>query len=133
MKYKDITSFVYNFLVIIRRKDIRCAVPYSTRFNHGGIGVVIGNNTILGENCVIGSGVTIGSQGKRSPRIEDNCIICTHATIVGGISVGHHSVIGANALVIEDIPPFSVAVGVPARVVKTITQKEYEIYLDERR
>jgi len=133
MKYKDITSFVYNFLVIIRRKDIRCKVPFSTRFNHGGLGVVIGEDVILGENCVIGSGVTIGSQGKKSPHIGYNCVICTHAVIIGNILIGHHSIIGAGAVVLQDIPPYSVAVGVPAKVVRSINQIEYERYLDERR
>jgi len=133
MKYKDITSFVYNFLVIIRRKDIRCKVPRTTRFNHGGLGAVIGEDVILGENCVIGSGVTIGAEKKKSPHIGHNCILCSHATIIGGILIGHHSIIGAGAVVLQDIPPYSVAVGVPARVTKTITQEEYEMYLDARR
>jgi serine O-acetyltransferase len=134
MTLKNKLELIYNCIVVlIRKRDIRCEIPLSTRFNHSGLGTVIGKGVVLGENCIIGAGVIIGAQGKKYPHIGCNCIICTHATIIGGIIVGHHSVIGAGAVVIQDIPPYSLVVGVPAKVIKTITQEKYEVYWDERR
>ena len=51
--------------------------------------------------------------------IEDHVIICSGTSIIPGVRIGHHSMIGAGAVVIDDIPPYSLAVGVPATVVKT--------------
>ena len=54
------------------------------------------------------------------PMIEDRVDIGCGAVVLGAITVGHDSVIGANAVVLKDVPPYSVAVGVPAKVIKTI-------------
>lgn len=81
------------------------------------------------DNVDISSGVKIVShsthlrcieEGKeiRKPiKIERNCFIGTNSTILMGVTIGHHSVIGAGAVVNKDIPPYSVAVGVPAKVI----------------
>ncbi len=88
----------------------------------GGIGVVINHKAIIGNNVVIHQNVSIGDNGKSldAPIIEDNCKISAGAVIIGGIRVGKNSIIGANAVVNKDIPPNSVAVGVPAKVIKQI-------------
>ena len=88
----------------------------------GGIGVVINHKAVIGNNVVIHQNVTIGDDGKSldAPIIEDNCKISAGAIVIGGIRVGKNSVIGANAVVNKDIPPNSVAVGVPAKVIKQL-------------
>lgn len=107
--------------------DIRCRVPPSTKFNHGGLGVVIGKNVKLGKNVTINQGVTIGKRnGKNNVNIGDNVTIKTNAVIIGDLSVGKNSVIGAGAVVLDDIPPNSVAVGIPAKVVKINISYESE-------
>jgi acetyltransferase-like isoleucine patch superfamily enzyme len=58
------------------------------------------------------------------PIIEDRVDIGCGAVIVGAITIGHDSQIGANAVVIKDVPPFSVAAGVPAKIIKTINPEE---------
>ncbi len=87
-----------------------------------GMGVVIGETSIIGDNVKIFNGVTLGGinsdHQKRHPTVEDNVIIGAGARILGNITLGRESNIGANAVVLEDIPPFSTAVGIPAKVIK---------------
>lgn len=87
-----------------------------------GMGVVIGETTIIGENVKLFHGVTLGgtgtNHGKRHPTIEDNVTIGAGAKVLGDITIGVNSKIGANAVVLKDIPPNSTAVGIPAKIVK---------------
>lgn len=107
-------------VVLVKSKynDITCHVPKSTTFRHYGIGIIMGDGVKLGNNCVINHNVTIGGRGKSNgyPIIEDNVRIYTGACILGNIRIGHNSVIGANAVVIRDVKPYSLMVGVPAKV-----------------
>lgn len=88
-----------------------------------GFGVVIGETAIIGDDVTIYHGVTLGGtskeKGKRHPTIENNVIIGTSAKILGNITIGENSKIGAGAVVLNDIPKNVTAVGVPAKVVKT--------------
>lgn len=85
---------------------------------HGGLGVVINSNAIIGNNVKILSNVVIGGRGDSGvPIIEDDVEIGAGAKILGGIVVGKGAKIGANAVVLHDVPPNSVAVGVPARII----------------
>ncbi len=88
---------------------------------YGGIGVVIHHRAVIGENVSIGQNVTIGGTSKKYevPVIGDNCELASGAVIVGPVTIGKDCVIGANAVVVKDIPDNSVAVGVPARVIKS--------------
>lgn len=87
-----------------------------------GMGVVIGETTIIGNNCLLYQGVTLGgtgkSRGKRHPTIGNNVVIGTGAKVLGNIAIGDNSYIGANAVVITDVPPNSTVVGVPGRITK---------------
>lgn len=96
-------------------------IAAGTQFAYGGIGVVIHKKAIVGFNCIIGSNVTIGGRSRKEglPVIGDRVYIATGAKILGPIRVGNDSVIGANAVVIEDVPEGSVVVGIPARVIKS--------------
>ena len=108
--------------------------PYCVLWGAGGIE--------MGDNVHIGSHVNITAHEavhidpavtdpmlplnfKFDPVIiEDHVIICSGTSIIPGVRIGHHSMIGAGAVVIDDIPPCSLAVGVPATVVKTFGQTE---------
>ncbi|RPI86172.1 MAG: hypothetical protein EHM34_00310 [Nitrosopumilales archaeon] len=121
---KYASRLLVTFMVIFLRSDIQSKVPYSTIFNHGGIGVVIGKGIKIGGHCIIGQNVTLGSRKGGVPTIGWGVVICAHSIIIGPIHVGHHSIIGAGSVVIDDIPPYSVVVGNPARVVHTIQSEE---------
>ncbi|RPF27750.1 serine O-acetyltransferase EpsC [Georgenia muralis] len=84
-----------------------------------GMGVVIGETAEVGEDVVLFHGTTLGgvsmSRGKRHPTIGDRVLIGAGAKVLGPIRVGSDARVGANAVVVKDVPPGAVAVGVPAR------------------
>lgn len=84
-------------------------------------GVVIGETAVVGEDVTIYHGVTLGGTSlertKRHPTIGDRVTIGAGAKLLGPIEVGQDSRIGANAVVVKDVPPNSVVVGVPGQVV----------------
>lgn len=84
-----------------------------------GMGVVIGETAEVGDDVMLYHGVTLGGRqregGKRHPTIEDGVAIGAGAKVLGPITIGAGSVIGANAVVTRDSPPDSVLVGVPAK------------------
>ncbi len=88
-----------------------------------GMGIVIGETAEIGDNVTIFHGVTLGGtgkdQGKRHPTVEDDVLIGAGAKILGPIFIGKGAKIGANAVVLGDVPPGMTAVGIPARVVDT--------------
>jgi serine O-acetyltransferase len=96
-----------------------------------GTGVVIGETAIVGNNVTLYHGVTLGGtgkeKGKRHPTVEDNVMIGAGAKILGPVVIGRCSKIGANAVVLKDIPPYSTAVGVPAEVVKNTNECAFEV------
>ena len=87
-----------------------------------GMGVVIGETAIVGDNCTILQGVTLGGRGnvkgKRHPTLANGVFVGAGAKILGNIEIGNNVKIGANAVVLTDIPDDSTAVGIPARVIK---------------
>lgn len=87
-----------------------------------GMGVVIGETCEIGDDVVIYQGVTLGGtgkeQGKRHPTIGSNVVIASGAKVLGSFTVGDNSRIGANAVVLKEVPPNSTVVGIPGRVVK---------------
>ena len=86
-----------------------------------GMGVVIGETAIVGSDVTVYQGVTLGGTGKetgkRHPTIEDGVVVSAGAIVLGSITVGADSKIGAGAVVIHDVPPGCTVVGVPGRVV----------------
>ncbi|MDP2939588.1 MAG: serine O-acetyltransferase EpsC [Candidatus Omnitrophota bacterium] len=87
-----------------------------------GMGVVIGETSLLGEGVLLYQGVTLGGtgreKGKRHPTLGNNVVVGAGAKILGNITVGDNSYIGANAVVIKDVPANSTVVGVPGRITK---------------
>lgn len=86
-----------------------------------GMGVVIGETCEIGNNVTIYQGVTLGGtgkeKGKRHPTIQDNVLIATGAKVLGSITVGQGSKIGAGSVVLKEVPANSTVVGIPGRVV----------------
>lgn len=87
-----------------------------------GMCVVIGETAEIGNNVLMYHNVTLGGtgnhHGKRHPTVKNNAIISSGAKILGPITIGENSKIGANAVVLKDIPDNATAVGIPAKVIK---------------
>lgn len=92
-----------------------------------GMGVVVGQTAQIGNNVVIYSGVVLGTRNggwdkgygiKRHPTIGNNVMIGAGAKVLGNITIGDNVKIGANAVVLKNIPDNSIAVGIPARIIR---------------
>ena len=87
-----------------------------------GMGVVIGETAVIGDNVTLFQGVTLGGtgkeRGKRHPTLGNNVVIGAGAKVLGNIVIGEGSYIGANAVVIKEVPPNSTVVGIPGRITK---------------
>ncbi|MCC5889426.1 MAG: serine O-acetyltransferase [Alkalibacterium sp.] len=100
-----------------------------------GMGVVIGETAVIGDDVIIFHGVTLGGRGdetgKRHPTVEDGVLLSAHAQIIGNVTIGKQAKIGANAVVLNDIPEGVTAVGIPAKIVKTRQENEQSLPADE--
>ena len=85
-----------------------------------GMGVVIGETAVVGDDVLLFHGVTLGGRsmrrGKRHPTLGDNVTVGAGAKVLGPVQIGSGAQIGANAVVITDVPPDYVAVGIPAKI-----------------
>jgi serine O-acetyltransferase len=118
-------SFVYRILKlwsqILTGIDLPCEAMVGRRFKieHFG-GIIVSGDAVFGDDVVIRNGVTVGLRhtGTRgSPVIGNRVDIGAGAKVLGSIRIGDDVAIGANAVVLQDVPPKSIAVGVPARVI----------------
>ena len=86
------------------------------------VGIVIGETTEIGNNVTVYQGVTLGGTGKdvgkRHPTIEDDVMISAGAKVLGPLTIGKGSKIGAGSVVLKSVPPYCTVVGIPGRVVK---------------
>ena len=86
-----------------------------------GMGVVVGETTEIADGCSIYQGATLGGtsleKGKRHPTLEENVVVGAGAKILGPVTIGANARIGANSVVLHDVPPGTVVVGVPGQVV----------------
>ncbi len=98
-----------------------------------GMGVVIGETAEIGDDVMLYHGVTLGGRslehGKRHPTIGDRVTVGAGAKVLGPIVIGADSAIGANAVVTHDVPPESIATGIPA-VVRPRSEKQREPLVD---
>jgi serine O-acetyltransferase len=108
-----------------RRNQFRCGVDLPSSLVAGpglkllhGWGCVINRDTRIGTNVLIMQGGTVGGTGTGTPTINDDVIIYATTTVVGGIRLGHGSVVGAGAVVVCDVPAGCSAVGSPARILQ---------------
>ncbi|MFQ5847888.1 MAG: serine O-acetyltransferase [Candidatus Methylomirabilales bacterium] len=132
--------FVGRFLSHLNRFLTGIEIHPAARLGPGlfidhGMGVVIGETTAVGENVTIYQGVTLGGTSlerkKRHPTIGNNVIIGTGAKILGPFKVGDNSKIGSGSVVVKEVPPNSVVVGVPGRVIyqdgkKKVTEMDFD-------
>ena len=109
-------------------------IPYSARIGkgtilgYGGLGIVIHGRSVIGKNCHIDQNVTIGGTSRiyGVPVMGDHVYVCAGAKILGPVTIGSDVVIGANSVVLKDIPANSLVVGIPGHIVKTcIKMKDY--------
>jgi len=121
--FKVIARIIMGISQILTNIDIHPGATIGRRvFIDHGIGVVIGETAIIGNDVTIYQGVTLGgvslNKGKRHPTIEDNVVIGGGAKVLGDITIGKGSKIGANSVVVKDVPPYSTVVGIPGKIVK---------------
>jgi serine O-acetyltransferase len=102
--------------------DIHPAV----HFSHNALAVVITKEARIGAGCLIGTHAMLGSRWpeRGGPHLEEDVIVHAGAKIIGPVRIGRGSVIGANAVVLTDIPRYSLAVGVPAVIKKSGIQND---------
>jgi serine O-acetyltransferase len=117
-------SFLYKVLHFLATMwlgaELPCEAVLGSRFciEHIG-GIVVSGDAVFGDDCVIRNGVTVGlrHRGRRgSPRLGNRVDIGAGAKLLGPISIGDDTAIGANAVVLCDVPANSIAVGIPARI-----------------
>jgi serine O-acetyltransferase len=93
-----------------------------------GFGVVIGQTTIIEDDVLIYQGVTLGgvslTPGKRHPTIKSGVVIGAGAKVLGNITIGANSKIGANSVVVREVPDNSTAIGIPAHVIQKGRDKD---------
>ena len=115
----------------LRERFIRGKNRQGVFIDHG-MGVVIGNSEV-GDDVTIYQGVTLGGtgkeKGKRHPTVEDGVVVSSGAKVLGSMRIGKHSKIGAGAVVIKEVPPYSTVVGVPGRVVSRMGVRVDEVDL----
>lgn len=130
-------SFFYKLLKpiseILTGIELPCEVTLGRRFriDHFG-GIIISGDVVFGDDCVIRNGVTVGLRhtGVRgAPVIGNRVDIGAGAKILGAIHIGDDVVIGANAVVITDVPANSIAVGIPARI---LPRKDKQAVVDQQ-
>ena len=129
-----IARIISNILRTLTGIEIHPAATIKEGFfiDHG-MGVVIGETSEIGKNVTIYQGVTLGgvsaNAGKRHPTIGDNVIVGAGSKILGPLNIGSNTKIGANSVVIDDIPENSTVVGVPGKVVgKSFSSDAPDLY-----
>jgi serine O-acetyltransferase len=126
-------SFVYRILYKFVEWTCGISLNYPVRvgrrvriWHHGGMilgALSIGDDVHIRQNTTFGV-ARRGDNRLLKPTIEDRCDIGAGAVIAGAVRIGHDSRIGANAVVLKDVPPYSLAVGVPAKVIKSYKPDE---------
>ena len=96
-----------------------------------GMGTVIGETSLIGNDVIIYQGVTLGGthlkRVKRHPTLEDNVVVGAGAKVLGNITIGNGSRVGANSVVVDDVPPNTTVVGIPAQIVGKGIKKGEEL------
>jgi serine O-acetyltransferase len=96
-----------------------------------GMGVVIGETSEIGEDCLIYKGVVLGGttleKKKRHPTLGNRVIIGSNSTVLGAITIGDGARIGSGSVVVKQVPPGATVVGVPGRIVESLTPEKEEL------
>jgi len=119
-------SVLYRVLFRYVRNCYGIELPYSASLGRRVIiehqsGIVIHGSAIIGDDCILRQGVTLGNRTLEkpfeAPTLAAGVNVGAGAKILGAVRIGEHAVIGANAVVLRDVPPYALAVGVPARII----------------
>jgi len=121
--FKRIARIIMGLAQIFTHIDIHPAATIGKRvFIDHGTGVVIGETAVIEDDVLIYQGVTLGGvsldSGKRHPTIRQGAVIGAGAKILGNIEIGEYSKIGANSVVVKEVPSCSTAIGIPAHVIE---------------
>lgn len=127
--FKAIARILMGINQIFTNIDIHPGATIGRRvFIDHGFGVVIGQTTIIEDDVLIYQGVTLGGvslvAGKRHPTIKSGVVIGAGAKVLGNITVGANSKIGANSVVVREVPENSTAIGIPAHVIQKGRDKD---------
>ncbi|MFT7859698.1 MAG: serine O-acetyltransferase [Sulfurimonas sp.] len=121
--FKRTARFLMGFAQLMTNIDIHPGAQIGRRvFIDHGTGVVIGQTTVIEDDVLIYQGVTLGgvslTQGKRHPTIRSGVVIGAGAKVLGNIEIGRDAKIGANSVVVKEVPACSTAIGIPAHVIE---------------
>lgn len=127
--FKAIARILMGINQIFTNIDIHPGATIGRRvFIDHGFGVVIGQTTIIEDDVLIYQGVTLGGvslvAGKRHPTIKSGVVIGAGAKVLGNITIGANSKIGANSVVVREVPENSTAIGIPAHVIQKGRDKD---------
>ncbi|MCI4406776.1 MAG: serine O-acetyltransferase [Sulfuricurvum sp.] len=127
--FKAIARIIMGINQIFTNIDIHPGATIGRRvFIDHGFGVVIGQTTIIEDDVLIYQGVTLGGvslvAGKRHPTIKSGVVIGAGAKVLGNITIGANSKIGANSVVVREVPENSTAIGIPAHVIQKGRDKD---------
>jgi serine O-acetyltransferase len=120
---KRLARLIMGFNQMVTTIDIHPAATIGKRvFIDHGVGVVIGETAIIEDDVLIYQGVTLGgvslTHGKRHPTIKQGAVIGAGAKVLGNITIGEYAKIGANSVVVKEVPDCSTAIGIPAHVIE---------------
>ena len=121
LELKFIARLISQFSRFLTGIEIHPGAKIGKRlFIDHGMGIVIGETTTIGDNCTIYHGVTLGGTGKdkykRHPDLGNNVIVGCGAKVLGPIKIGNNVKIGANAVIIKEVPDNSTVVGIPGKI-----------------
>lgn len=119
-----VTLFI--FLVYNSKIPYKAKIGKGIFFGYGGMGVVVHSDCSIGDDCIICQQVTIGGGNSRYPgvpTIGNHVYMAKGSVIIGGITIGDHVTIGANAVVNKHVPDYAVVAGVPARILRIEDEK----------
>lgn len=124
LNFKFTAIFISQVSRFITGIEIHPGAKIGTQiFIDHGMGVVIGETAEIGDRVIMYHGSTLGGtgkvSGKRHPTVGSDVVIGAGAKILGPVTIGSNVKIGANAVVLKDVPDFSTAVGIPARIIKS--------------
>ena len=117
-KFTILAKIVYRYIYL----QFNCSIPYTTEIGKNveiahGIGIVLHQYSKIVEGTIIYQNVTLGN--GMGPKVGKNCIIGTGACLLGNIKIGDNVKIGANSVVLNDVPDNCTVVGIPARIIKS--------------
>jgi serine O-acetyltransferase len=127
--FKAFSRLIMGINQIITHIDIHPGATIGRRvFIDHGTGVVIGQTAVIEDDVLIYQGVTLGgvslTAGKRHPTIKRGVVIGAGAKILGNITIGENSKVGANSVVVRNVPENSTAIGIPAHVIQKGRDKD---------